>query len=856
MYLLLLWCSLIGLALTPATSEVNTTTTITAAATITKPGCQRQCGNLTVPYPFGIGINSGCSIGPWFDINCNSTFNPPRAFIGQIRVYNISDSQLRVSNVMANKCYNQSGALLHENSAWTNFETTPYSFSEANVFTVIGCDEFALITGSDNRNFTTGCVSLCSKAEDVLDGYCSGIGCCQTSIPRGLKYYFTSLGTLKNHTEVWSFNPCSYAFLGEQDSFTFGGASDFTDPTFLNRTLAKVPIVVDWAIGNLSCVQARNLGDFACQRNSFCVDSDTGNGGYRCSCENGYEGNPYLTLGCQDTNECEDPNKNQCEKICINTRGGYNCSCPDGYYGDGRKNGRGCIAKNSEFPVIKLSLGIGFGFLSIIIGISWLYFSIKRRKIIKLREKFFLQNGGLLMKQQITSSEASFESSKLFTADELEKATNNYANDRIVGRGGYGTVYKGILPDKRMVAIKKSRIMDGSQIEQFINEVVILTQVNHRNVVKLLGCCLESEVPLLVYEFVANGTLFQHIHSNGEMSWLSLDNRLRIATEAAGALAYLHSAASMPIIHRDVKSANILLDEHHITKISDFGASRLVPLDQTEVTTLVQGTLGYLDPEYFLTSQLTDKSDVYSFGVVLAELLTGKKPLCMERSQEERNLATYFIMSVKENRLFQILEPRVVREGTLEQLRTVAELVKRCLNLNGEDRPTMKEVAMELESLRKFTKHPWVNNQQSSEEVVSLLTENEESDLYTVPLNPYYANTGDLSGQYSSDIMMPPLLPLNRSADLPPTGSLRARFWSRNLNPAAAARALRTSSHIPLSSYLTVGDLLISNRCTRNPSRLSYLSAMRQSYQSSFFECGPRADSDATFSLAFKWKER
>lgn len=148
MYLLLLWYSLIGLALTPATSEVNTTTTITAAATITKPGCQRQCGNLTVPYPFGIGINSGCSIGPWFDVNCNSTsFNPPRAFIGQIRVYNISDSQLRVSNVMANKCYNQSGALLHENSAWTNLETTPYSFSEANVFTVIGCDEFALITG-------------------------------------------------------------------------------------------------------------------------------------------------------------------------------------------------------------------------------------------------------------------------------------------------------------------------------------------------------------------------------------------------------------------------------------------------------------------------------------------------------------------------------------------------------------------------------------------------------------------------------------------------------------------------------------------------------------------------------------
>ncbi|KAK1398213.1 Kinase-like protein pac.W.ArA.7 [Heracleum sosnowskyi] len=200
--------------------------------------------------------------------------------------------------------------------------------------------------------------------------------------------------------------------------------------------------------------------------------------------------------------------------------------------------------------------------------------------------------------------------------------------------------------------------MDSSQIEQFINEVVILTPVNHRNVVKLLGCCLECKVPLLVYDFVSNGTLFDHVHNmKGGMSWLSLENRLRIVVESAGTLAYLHSAASIPIIHRDVKLANILLDDHHMAKISDFGASRLVPLDKNQMTTLVQGTLGYLDPEYFHAGQMTDKSDVYSFGVVLAELLTGRQPICTKISPKDVNLATYFITSLNENRIFQILEP-------------------------------------------------------------------------------------------------------------------------------------------------------------------------------------------------------
>nr|DAD42623.1 TPA_asm: hypothetical protein HUJ06_000853 [Nelumbo nucifera] len=325
------------------------------------------------------------------------------------------------------------------------------------------------------------------------------------------------------------------------------------------------------------------------------------------------------------------------------------------------------------------------------------------------------------------------ESTKIFTAEELEKATDNYDVSRVLGRGGYGTVYKGILPDNRSVAIKKSKIVDESQIEQFVNEVIILSQINHRNVVKLLGCCLETEVPLLVYEFVTNGTLFHHIHDEGNKSSLPWENRLSIAAQVASALAYLHSAASPPIIHRDIKSTNILLDDNYMAKVSDFGASRLVPLDQTQFTTLVQGTMGYLDPEYLHTSQLTEKSDIYSFGVVLVELLTGRQVLSFDRPEQERNLAMHFVTLMKEDKVDEILEDRVMSECDRDQLKEVTILAKRCLKLNEEERPSMMEVAMELEGLRKIDKHPWVG--QNSEEVEHLL--GETSDFHSRNTNGF-----------------------------------------------------------------------------------------------------------------------
>lgn len=177
---------------------------------------------------------------------------------------------------------------------------------------------------------------------------------------------------------------------------------------------------------------------------------------------------------------------------------------------------------------------------------------------------------------------------------------------------------------------------------------------------------------------------------------------MRVAAETAGALAYLHSAIERPIFHRDVKASNILLDGKLTAKVSDFGASRLLPLDRAQVTTMVQGTLGYLDPEYFQSGQLTEKSDVYSFGVVMAEILTGQRPISSARLAAEKNLGVYFVGSVMEGKLMEILEGRLREEGSAEQLMAVAEVTRRCLMMNGEDRPTMREVAAELERARRW----------------------------------------------------------------------------------------------------------------------------------------------------------
>ncbi|KAJ3689508.1 hypothetical protein LUZ61_018672 [Rhynchospora tenuis] len=573
-----------------------------------------------------------------------------------------------------------------------DLEGTPFTYSHNhNNLNVLGCDAFVVL---ENLviNGSSGCVSFCPNKESIKDGKCMGAGCCQSSIPPGLKSFNITSYSIKNLTAstLTGISGCTQFFVGEMESSQFK-----SNYVVGGGEISSWPVVLEWAIGNESCATAMGKPGYACLgENSSCYNIKMGKG-YRCNCKDGFKGNPYVLGGCQDFDECSNPNTNNCTWKCQNFKGGFQCLCPPGKKEDGRGH---CERSEALDIVLALSLVL----LTILFGGGILtYWGLKKQKIVKTRRRYFMQNGGMLLQQRIYTPK---QSARIFSIDELRRATNDFSEEQVIGKGGYGTVYKGLLSDGQVVAIKKSKLVDESQIEHFINEVVILSQINHKNVVKLLGCCLEDPVPLLIYEFIPNGTLFHHIHGNSSTP-LSWENRLRVVTETASALAYLHCKAAIPIIHRDIKLTNILLEDDFTAKISDFGASRLVGFNQTHITTLVQGTLGYLDPEYFLTSQLTEKSDVYSFGVVLMEILTGQRPISFWKSEMERNLASHFVSSLRKGKLCEVIDGQLLDQVGPLHLFAIADLASRCVKLKGEERPTMYEVAVELNALRRLLKN-------------------------------------------------------------------------------------------------------------------------------------------------------
>ncbi|CAL5038329.1 unnamed protein product [Urochloa decumbens] len=468
--------------------------------------------------------------------------------------------------------------------------------------------------------------------------------------------------------------------------------------------LGESVVSMHWAAANLTCQEAqKNLSQYACvSSNTICVGVNSTNGyvGYGCKCSDGFKGNPYISSGCEDIDECQTPGI--CKEVCYNVVGSYKCTNCSGKteYDATTKQCRATKRQNLLLGVI-IGLSVGVGILLFCLCGTLLIRRWKEDIEKQLRRRYFRKNQGLLLEQLISSDESASDKTKIFSLEELKKATNNFDRSRILGRGGHGMVYKGILSDQRVVAIKISKIMGQDEIDNFINEVAILSQINHRNIVRLFGCCLETEVPLLVYDFVPNGSLFEILNTDaGNDFQLSWDDCLKIASEAAGALYYLHSAASVSIFHRDVKSSNILLDGNYTAKVSDFGASRLVPIDQTHVVTNVQGTFGYLDPEYYHTGQLNEKSDVYSFGVVLVELLVRKKPVFTSENGIKQNLSNYFLWEKRLKSVTEIVAAEVLEEATEEEINMVASLAEKCLRLRRDERPTMKQVEMTLQFLR------------------------------------------------------------------------------------------------------------------------------------------------------------
>ncbi|XP_038894227.1 LEAF RUST 10 DISEASE-RESISTANCE LOCUS RECEPTOR-LIKE PROTEIN KINASE-like 1.4 isoform X3 [Benincasa hispida] len=298
-------------------------------------------------------------------------------------------------------------------------------------------------------------------------------------------------------------------------------------------------------------------------------------------------------------------------------------------------------------------------------------------------------------------SRSSYFGAQVFTYAELEEATHNFDRSRELGDGGYGTVYFGTLKDGRIVAVKRLYENNYKRVEQFTNEVEILSKLQHPNLVKLYGSTSRhSQELLLVYEYISNGTVADHLHGKrANSSLLSWSVRLKIATETANALAYLHCN---DIIHRDVKTNNILLDNNFKVKVADFGLSRLFPLDVTHVSTAPQGTPGYVDPEYYQCYQLTDKSDVYSFGVVLVELISSLQAVDINRNRNNINLSNMAIDRIQNHALSDLIDPDLGFErdyAVRSMIKSVAELAYRCLQQTRDVRPSMDEVLEILKGL-------------------------------------------------------------------------------------------------------------------------------------------------------------
>ncbi|KAL3735280.1 hypothetical protein ACJRO7_024417 [Eucalyptus globulus] len=292
---------------------------------------------------------------------------------------------------------------------------------------------------------------------------------------------------------------------------------------------------------------------------------------------------------------------------------------------------------------------------------------------------------------------------QVFNYTELEEATQNFDPSRELGEGGFGTVYYGRLQDGREVAVKRLFENNLKRVEQFMNEVEILTRLRHPNLVTLFGCTSRrSRELLLVYEYIPNGTMADHLFgkssSTGPIPWRI---RLNMAIESADALAYLHKS---DVIHRDVKTNNILLDHSFRVKVADFGLSRLFPTDVTHVSTAPQGTPGYVDPEYYQCYQLTDKSDVYSFGVVLCELISSKPAVDTNRHRHDINLASMAVNKIQNHSLHELVDPALGYDTdySVKRMTTlVAELAFRCLQQERDMRPTMEEVAKALKEIEQ-----------------------------------------------------------------------------------------------------------------------------------------------------------
>ncbi|CAA0837257.1 Proline-rich receptor-like protein kinase PERK1 [Striga hermonthica] len=287
-----------------------------------------------------------------------------------------------------------------------------------------------------------------------------------------------------------------------------------------------------------------------------------------------------------------------------------------------------------------------------------------------------------------------------FTYEELALATDNFSGTNLLGQGGFGYVHKGVLSDGKVVAIKQLKVGSGQGEREFQAEVETISRVNHKHLVSLVGHCISGTQRLLVYEYVSNRTLEFHLHGKGRppVNWAT---RMKIAMGSAKGLSYLHEDCQPKIIHRDIKSSNILLDDNFEAKVADFGLARLYSETDTHVSTRVMGTFGYLAPEYALTGKLTDKSDVFSFGVVLLELITGRKPIDKSQNYLDDNIIDWarplLTQTLENNNFDSVADPKLQNDYISEEMARMVACASVCVRHLARRRPRMSQIILALE---------------------------------------------------------------------------------------------------------------------------------------------------------------
>ncbi|XP_071735927.1 probable serine/threonine-protein kinase At1g01540 [Rutidosis leptorrhynchoides] len=286
-----------------------------------------------------------------------------------------------------------------------------------------------------------------------------------------------------------------------------------------------------------------------------------------------------------------------------------------------------------------------------------------------------------------------------YTLRELEAATNGLSDENVIGEGGYGIVYSGVLSDDTRVAVKNLLNNRGQAEREFKVEVDAIGRVRHKNLVRLLGYCVEGAYRMLVYEYVDNGNLDQWLHGEvGDVSPLTWAIRMNIILGTAKGLAYLHEGLEPKVVHRDIKSSNILLDRQWNSKVSDFGLAKLLNSEISYVTTRVMGTFGYVAPEYACTGMLNEKSDVYSFGILIMEIISGRSPVDYARPQGEVNLVEWLKNMVGQRKAEDVVDPKLPVMPSSKPLKRILLVALKCVDPDAQKRPKMGHVIHMLEA--------------------------------------------------------------------------------------------------------------------------------------------------------------